>query len=101
MSEAAEEEEEEDDESDMKFVQAAMIVCFCAKMLHCVLAAESKTCADPQQKAGRYCRFEKIWHMNPASSQAVTDRRHRTKLRYSVACARSVDALPSLEVIRL
>jgi len=32
--------------------------------------------------------------------QAVTDRRHRTKLRYSVACARSVDALPSLEVIR-
>ena len=28
MSEAAEEEEEEDDESDMKFVQAAMIVCF-------------------------------------------------------------------------
>ena len=50
MSEAAEEEEEEDDESDMKFVQAAMIVCFCAKMLHCVLAAESKTCADPQQK---------------------------------------------------
>ena len=32
--------------------------------------------------------------------QAVTDRRHRTKLRYSVACVRSVDVLPSLEVIR-
>ncbi|CAE7224757.1 Kif14 [Symbiodinium natans] len=32
--------------------------------------------------------------------QAVTDRRHRIKLRYSVACARSVDTLPSLEVIR-